>query len=70
MNNTKYKPNNMTCASVSPWQWLLDCIVQDNFKKHHLVGYSVEYELQGKSDLILSAHILFQTYMYIIYNID
>ena len=45
------------------------CVVQDNFK-HHLVGYSVEYELQGESDLLLSANILFQTYMYIVYNID
>ena len=56
MNNTKYKPNNMTCASVRPWQLLLDRIVRDKFK-HHLGGYSVEYELQG-------------TYMYIVYNID
>ena len=69
MNNTKYKPDNMTCASVRQWQPLLNRIVRDKFK-YHLVGYSVEYELQGKSDLILSAHILFQTYMYIIYNID
>ena len=65
MNNTKYKPNNMTCASVRPWQ---DCIVQDNFK-HHLVGYSVDYELQGESDLLLSAYILFQTYKCISYII-